>query len=100
MADVLAKGNKGPRRNIRIDLTPMVDLGFLLICFFMYTATLAKSKVMEINSPIPDYTHPTPWPEEATITLISVSAHKIIYYPGTLLKTAWRQIGYSGDNSI
>jgi len=69
----------------RIDLTPMVDLGFLLITFFMYTTTLANAKRMEINMPdkgkVDD---PTVFVAEATITVMPTKNHKVIYYYGAL----------------
>ncbi len=34
-----------------IDMTPMVDLGFLLITFFMLSTTFSKSKVIEMIKP-------------------------------------------------
>lgn len=35
----------------RIDMTPMVDLAFLLLTFFVLTSTFNKAKTMEINFP-------------------------------------------------
>ncbi len=46
------KGKKKKRRlGIRIDNTPMVDIAFLLLTFFMLTTTMNKPQTMEINLP-------------------------------------------------
>ena len=39
------------RLNIRIDMTPMVDVAFLLLTFFMLTTVLRKQQTLEINLP-------------------------------------------------
>ena len=79
-------GKKRTHTSLRVELTPMVDLGFLLISFFMYTTTMAKPRTMEIRmpSPAPADTSQTKYPEESTITIIPVSGHKVFYYNGAL----------------
>ena len=42
---------KKPRINIRVDMTPMVDVAFLLLTFFMLTTVFSKPQTMEINLP-------------------------------------------------
>lgn len=42
---------KAKRVGFRIDMTPMVDVAFLLLTFFMLTTTFSKSNTMEINTP-------------------------------------------------
>lgn len=37
--------------NIRIDMTPMVDVAFLLLTFFMLTTVFRKPQTLEINLP-------------------------------------------------
>ena len=87
MAEIIAPQKAGRRKlqAPRIDLTPMVDLGFLLITFFMFTTTLANHKVMQINMPSNEPTNDVvAFAEEATTTLIATKNHQIAYYNGVL----------------
>jgi biopolymer transport protein ExbD len=47
---------KKRRAGIRIDMTPMVDVAFLLLIFFMVTTVFRKPLAMEINLPAPEAT--------------------------------------------
>lgn len=39
------------KHSLKTDMTPMVDLGFLLITFFILTAKLSESTVLKLNVP-------------------------------------------------
>lgn len=59
MAEIQEKGGGGKggkkrskKQSTKIDMTPMVDLGFLLLTFFILTTTFAKPQTMEINMPV------------------------------------------------
>lgn len=58
MAEVQVKDNSGKGGKVRskkqvphVDLTPMVDLAFLLITFFMLVTTFNKPNVMDLGLP-------------------------------------------------
>ena len=89
MAEIQEKGGKGKKKgpkkqSTKIDMTPMVDLAFLLLTFFMLTATLAKPKVMQISMPVPPLTEEEQPPLKASnaLTVILGPNDKIFYYDG------------------
>ena len=48
------KRHKKKRIGIKIDMTPMVDIAFLLLIFFMVTTVFRTPQAMEINLPPKD----------------------------------------------
>lgn len=71
------------KKNTRVDLTPMVDLGFLLITFFVFTTTMAKPKAMGIVYP-KESNQPSPLCESCVLTVIPAANNKLYYYEGML----------------
>lgn len=79
------KGGKkrGKKLSTRVDFTPMVDLGFLLITFFMLTTSMNKPQTMEINMPEKDVKteeDKTKVKASQAITVLLAKEDKIVYY--------------------
>jgi biopolymer transport protein ExbD len=70
---------RAKKHSLRVDMTPMVDLGFLLITFFVITARLTEPKGTDLNMPHDDPF--TPVANSGTLTVL-IGGDKILYYQG------------------
>ncbi|KXH78681.1 biopolymer transporter ExbD [Chryseobacterium kwangjuense] len=85
MAEVIAQekqGGKQKKKLIRVDMTPMVDLGFLLITFFMFTTNFTKPNVMDLGLPSKGDppTEPVVVNEKNQVTFILGKDNRVFYH--------------------
>lgn len=77
-------GRCSKKLSTRVDMTPMVDLGFLLITFFMLTTTMAKPKALPLIMPADgEY---TPVPESKSLTLLVENNNSVAWYEGLIMQ--------------
>jgi biopolymer transport protein ExbD len=77
---------RAKKSSTRIDMTPMVDLGFLLLTFFILTTTFNKPQAMEINMPVKDKDIPiedqNKVPADHTLNIILTDNNVVYWYFG------------------
>ena len=69
------------KHNLKIDMTPMVDLGFLLISFFVITTEMSKPTTLNLN--MPKEGSPMPLGESDALTIVLGKNNTIYYYHGS-----------------
>lgn len=69
------------KANLKIDMTPMVDLGFLLISFFIFTTEISRPAIANLY--MPHDGKPIDIPESKTLCVL-LSDEKIFYYSGNM----------------
>src|SRR5208282_5934482 len=80
---------KSKKLSTRVDLTPMVDLGFLLITFFIFTTTVSQPTAMRIFLP-KDVQKPEDQNKvkvSAVLTIMLGKDNHVYYYEGDDPKT-------------
>ena len=72
---------RAKKMSTRIDMTPMVDLAFLLLTFFMLTTTFARPYTMELNMPVKSR-EPTKVKASESLTILLGKNHRVHYFNG------------------
>ena len=77
---------KAKKLSTRVDMTPMVDLGFLLITFFIFTATMSSPKTMDLNMPKDSEKKEdeTKVKQSGALTIMLGKDDKVYFYEGEL----------------
>ena len=77
---------KAKKLSTRVDMTPMVDLGFLLITFFVFTATMSSPTTLDLNMPkdVKDVKEQTEVKESSVLSIMLGKNDVIYYYEGKL----------------
>jgi biopolymer transport protein ExbD len=86
MAEIInnkqAKGKKFVAKLIRVDLTPMVDLGFILITFFVFTSALNEPKALGMVTPKDSDSVQDEICESCAITIVPTQNNQYWFYEG------------------
>ena len=77
---------KAKKLSTRVDMTPMVDLGFLLLTFFVFTATMSEPTTLDLNMPkdIKDKKEQTEVKESGVLSVMLGKEDVVYYYEGKL----------------
>lgn len=74
--------------SVKMDMTPMVDLGFLLITFFTFTTSLTQPTVTKLTMPKAAIDEPPAPVYERTLLTAILDKNKAIVYEGDYKKAA------------
>ncbi len=95
---------KAKKLSTRVDMTPMVDLGFLLITFFIFTATMQTPTTMDLNMPkdTQKQEEQNKVKQSGALTIMLGKNNQVYYYEGELKPDAsnFKQTTFKGIRDI
>ncbi len=97
---------KAKKLSTRVDMTPMVDLGFLLITFFIFTATMSSPTTLPLNMPkdVDDPEQKTEVKQSGVLTIMLGKDDQVYYYEGQLEVSAdknnFKQTTFKGIRDV
>jgi biopolymer transport protein ExbD len=77
---------KAKKLSTRVDMTPMCDLGFLLITFFVFTTTMQQPTALDLNMPkdVDDPNKKTEVKQSGALTILLGKKNTVYFYEGQL----------------
>jgi biopolymer transport protein ExbD len=81
-----SKRKKKKRVGFVLDMTPLVDIAFLLLTFFMFTTTMVTPQIMEMSVP-PDVENQVEVKQSELFTILIRKDDSVFYYQGILEET-------------
>lgn len=93
-------GKRMVKKSTRIDLTPMVDLGFLLITFFVFTTAMSKPKTMKVVMPDDTDGPDDPVCNSCVLTALLCKNDVIKYYDGDIASAEIKTADYNNIRAI
>lgn len=97
---------KAKKLSTRVDMTPMVDLGFLLITFFIFTATLSSPVAMDLNMPkdTEKVEEESKIKQSGALTILLGRGDQVYYYEGELTEenasSIFKQTTFKGIRDV
>lgn len=102
MAEIQQQPTQGNRRRrshtpVRVDMTPLVDLAFLLLTFFVLTAELTKEKAISLRVPAGDVDMPV---GKGITILLGNNPEKIFWYRGEFSPSVHLNVVTKGNQEL